>query len=34
MWGAAFVSGCISTLLMSRTGPRKGPDLNQRSLAR
>jgi MFS family permease len=34
MWGAAFVSGCISTTLMSRTGPRKGPDLNQRSLAR
>jgi MFS family permease len=24
MWGAAFISGCISTLLMSRTEPRKG----------
>jgi MFS family permease len=25
VWGAAFVSGCISTLLMSRTEPRKRP---------
>ncbi len=23
VWGAAFVSGCISTLMMSRTEPRK-----------
>jgi MFS family permease len=26
MWCAAFVSGCISTLLMSRIEPRKRPD--------
>jgi MFS family permease len=32
MWGAAFVSGCISTLLMSRTEPGKGPGTNQPSL--
>jgi MFS family permease len=25
VWGAAFVSGCIATLLMSRTEPRRNP---------
>src|SRR5271156_2862107 len=29
MWSAAFVSGCISTLLMSRIEPRKAPDQSQ-----
>jgi MFS family permease len=32
VWGAAFASGCISTLMMSYTGPRKG--LNEPSLLR
>jgi predicted MFS family arabinose efflux permease len=26
MWGAAFVSGCISSLMMSYTERRKRPD--------
>ena len=34
VWGAAFVSGCISTLMMSRTEPRKGPDTSEPSLVR
>lgn len=29
MWGAAFVSGCVSTLLMSRTEQGKGPGTTQ-----
>jgi MFS family permease len=32
VWGAAFVSGCVSTLMMNYTEPRKGP--NQPSLSR
>src|SRR5271163_3081228 len=31
MWGAAFVSGCISTLMMSRTEPRKDGSERRRS---
>jgi MFS family permease len=34
MWGTAFVSGCISTLLMSRTDQGKGPGTRQPSLVR
>jgi MFS family permease len=34
VWSAAFVSGCISTLLMSRTEQRKGPETNEPLLAR
>ena len=29
VWGAAFVSGCISTLMMSYTEPRNGPGTNR-----
>jgi MFS family permease len=31
VWGAAFVSGCISTLMMSRTEPRKDGSERRRS---
>jgi MFS family permease len=34
MWGAAFVSGCISTLLMSRTEQGRETDTRQPSLVR
>ena len=34
VWGAAFVSGCISTLMMSRTEPRKGAERAQPQLVR
>jgi len=34
VWGAAFVSGCISTLLMSHTEPRKATDTSQSTLLR
>jgi MFS family permease len=34
VWGTAFVSGCISTLLMSRTEQGRGPDTSQPSLVR
>jgi MFS family permease len=34
VWGAAFVSGCISTLMMSYTEPRVGRNTSQPPLAR
>jgi predicted MFS family arabinose efflux permease len=34
LWGAAFVSGCVSTLLMSRIGVKPNRDLNNSALGK